>query len=86
MCDVWLNPHEVVGRLVLVLALAGVGANLLAKPDTQLTTEQLQKIGKQRSKDKANARLERKKQKLKRKKDDNAKHSVGYCKRCGIYD
>jgi predicted Zn-ribbon and HTH transcriptional regulator len=81
----WLNPHEVVGRLVLALAMVGVGASLLI-PDTQLTAQQLQQVGKQRSKDKANDRLERKRKQTQRKKDDNAKHSIGYCKRCGIYD
>ena len=81
----WLNPHEVVGRLALTLAMVGVGASLLI-PDTQLTAQQLQQVGKQRSKDRANDRLERKKKLKQRKKNDNAKHSVGYCKRCGIYD
>lgn len=82
----WLNPHEVVGRGALMLALAGMGANLLLPPDTQLTAQQLQEVGKQRSKDKANDRLERKRKRIERKKNDNAKHSIGYCKRCGIYD
>lgn len=84
----WLSPHEVVGRAALMLAMAGMGANLLipSTPDSQLTTEQLQQIGKQRSKDKANERLERKRKQTERKKNDNAKHSIGYCKRCGIYD
>jgi hypothetical protein len=81
----WLNPHEVASRLVLTLAMIGVGASLLL-PDTQLTGQQLQQISKQRSKDRANERLERKKKNIQRKKDDNAKHSIGYCKRCGIYD
>jgi len=81
----WLNPHEVVGRLVLALAMVGVGASLLI-PDTQLTAQQLQQVGKQRSKDRANERLERKKKNIQRKKNDNAKHSIGDCKRCGIYD
>jgi predicted Zn-ribbon and HTH transcriptional regulator len=81
----WLNPHEVVGRLALALAMVGVGASLLI-PDTQLTAQQLQQVGKQRSKDKANDRLERKRKRIERKKNDNAKHSIGDCKRCGIYD
>lgn len=81
----WLSPHEVVGRLALTLAMVGVGASLLI-PDTQLTAQQLQQVGKQRSKDKANDRLERKRKQIQRKKNDNAKHSIGDCKRCGIYD
>ena len=81
----WLSPHEVVGRLALTLAMVGVGASLLI-PDTQLTAQQLQQVGKQRSKDKANDRLERKRKRIERKKNDNAKHSIGNCKRCGIYD
>lgn len=70
---------------MLTLAMAGVGVNLLT-PDTQLTAQQLQEVGKERSKAKANDRLERKKKRIQRRKDDNAKHSIGYCKRCGIYD
>ena len=81
----WLSPHEAVGRLVLTLAMAGVGTSLLI-PDTQLTAQQLQEVGKQRSKDRANDRLERKRKRIERKKNDNAKHSIGNCKRCGIYD
>jgi predicted Zn-ribbon and HTH transcriptional regulator len=81
----WLNPHEVASRLLLTLVMIGVGASLLV-PDTQLTAQQLQEVGKQRSKDRANERLERKRKNIQRKKDDNAKHSIGYCKRCGIYD
>lgn len=81
----WLKPHEALGRVALILAMAGVGATLLI-PDTQLTAQQLQEVGKQRSKDKANDRLERKRKRIERKKHNDAKHSVGNCKRCGIYD
>lgn len=82
----WLNPHEVVGRGALMLALAGMGANLFMPPDTQLTPQQLQEVGKQRSKDRANDRLERKRKRIERKKNDRERNSIGYCKRCGIYD
>ena len=82
----WLTPHEVVGRCALMLALAGMGANLLLPPDTQLTTQQIQQTGKQRSKAKAKESIERKQKRKQRKKNDNAKHSIGNCKRCGIYD
>lgn len=50
----WLNPHEVVGRLVCVLIMAGIGSSLLTPPvPTQLTARQIMQIGKQRSKDAA---------------------------------
>tara|TARA_R110000822_G_scaffold35007_7_gene98884 strand:+ start:1335 stop:1589 length:255 start_codon:yes stop_codon:yes gene_type:complete len=83
----WLSPHEVVGRAALMLALAGMGVDLLIpEPPPQLTAYHLQQVGKQRSRDKANDRLERKNKLKQRKKNDSAKHSVGDCKRCGIYD
>jgi hypothetical protein len=81
------NPHEIVGRLVLAVMMGSAGVSMMPPPpDTQLTTQQIQQAGKQRSKEKAEESRERKQKLKKRKRYDNAKHSVGYCKRCGIYD
>jgi len=81
------NPHEIIGRLVLAVMMGSAGVSMMPPPpDTQLTTQQIQQAGKQRSKAKAKESIERKQKRKQRKKNDNAKHSVGYCKRCGIYD
>jgi hypothetical protein len=66
----WLTPHEVVGRAALVLALAGISVDLLTpEPPKQLTGQQIQKIGKDRSRAKAKASIEQKQLKKKRKKN-----------------
>lgn len=81
------SPHEVVGRVVCVLILAGIGSSLLTPSvPTQLTARQIMQIGKQRSKEAAMKSAEREDKLKQRKQNDNAKHSVGNCKRCGIYD
>jgi hypothetical protein len=88
----WLNPHEVVGRAALVLALAGISVDLLTpEPPKQLTGQQIQKIGKDRSRAKAQAKIEARRQQklLKQQRKKNVSNKVnptGDSTRCNRND
>jgi hypothetical protein len=84
----WLNPHELVGRAVLVLAMTGISVDvLIPEPPAQLTGQQIQKIGKDRSRAKAKASIEQKQLKKKRKKNvSNKVNSTGDSTRCNRND